>query len=314
MQEEVVFADIHVEVAESPRIEVETLREAEVVADAAVGAVRHGAGEPLHRLHHAVGAHPAVGQTAPAFQAAVAHDDVAAQESFGHQRQPAVGERAHVGRGDDQMFVVRRFDAHVERHFGRDREAGVLFDLGGRDAREGLADAQQVFEEVVVAPHVDDHHLEIGVLLRQHQRKPLLDEERVLRKHGDDDRQRRFGVEHLPPPAVLVAGDAAVGEKIVPELYAQQYDEYRRQRGALPAVVGEDIFPKRHFSDLHNRFCKDGARRARQRESVRLAEMPSVRRQDFIYSGKDTNKPREKSKLACIFSEAKYLRRSQRYE
>ena len=29
---------------------------------------------------------------------------------------------------------------------------------------------------------------------------------------------------------------------------------------------------------------------------------------------KDTNKPREKSKLACIFSEAKYLRRSQRYE
>ena len=148
----------------------------------------------------------------------------------------------------------------------------------------------------------------------QHQRKPLLDEERVLRKHGDDDRQRRFGVEHLPPPAVLVAGDAAVGEKIVPELYAQQYDEYRRQRGALPAVVGEDIFPKRHFSDLHNRFCKDGARRARQRESVRLAEMPSVRRQDFIYSGKDTNKPREKSKLACIFSEAKYLRRSQRYE
>ena len=212
------------------------------------------------------------------------------------------------------MFVVRRFDAHVERHFGRDREAGVLFDLGGRDAREGLADAQQVFEEVVVAPHVDDHHLEIGVLLCQHQRKPLLDEERVLRKHGDDDRQRRFGVEHLPPPAVLVAGDAAVGEKIVPELYAQQYDEYRRQRGALPAVVGEDIFPKRHFSDLHNRFCKDGARRARQRESVRLAEMPSVRRQDFIYSGKDTNKPREKSKLACIFSEAKYLRRSQRYE
>ena len=88
------------------------------------------------------------------------------------------------------MFVVRRFDAHVERHFGRDRKAGVLFDLGGRDAREGLADAQQVFEEVVVAPHVDDHHLEIGVLLRQHQRKPLLDEERVLRKHGD--RRRLF--------------------------------------------------------------------------------------------------------------------------
>ena len=29
--------------------------------------------------------------------------------------------------------------------------------------------------------------------------------------------------------------------------------------------------------------------------------------------GKDTNKPREKSKLACFFSEAEYLRRGQRY-
>ena len=32
---------------------------------------------------------------------------------------------------------------------------------------------------------------------------------------------------------------------------------------------------------------------------------------NYVWRRKDTNKPREKSKLACIFSEAEYLRRSQ---
>ena len=34
---------------------------------------------------------------------------------------------------------------------------------------------------------------------------------------------------------------------------------------------------------------------------------------NYVWRRKDTNKPREKSKLACIFSEAEYLRRSQTY-
>ncbi|MDE7123840.1 MAG: hypothetical protein K2N93_06010, partial [Alistipes sp.] len=35
---------------------------------------------------------------------------------------------------------------------------------------------------------------------------------------------------------------------------------------------------------------------------------------EYLGGVKNTNKPGEKSKLACIFSEAKYLGRSQRYE
>ena len=95
-------------------------------------------------------------------------------------------------------------------------ELSYMIRRAGLSLEEGLRRLREAGMEAIPGGGAEIDVYKRQVLLRQHQRKPLLDEERVLRKHGDDDRQRRFGVEHLPPPAVLVAGDAAVGEKIVP--------------------------------------------------------------------------------------------------
>ena len=69
-------------------------------------------------------------------------------------------------------------------------EAGVEMDLRHGDLREGVAEPLEVFIEVAVGAHVDQHHLEVAVLLGQDQRQPLLDEGVVLREHRHHDRHR----------------------------------------------------------------------------------------------------------------------------
>ena len=188
-------------------------------------------------MHHPPGAHHVVRKALSALHAAVAHDDFAAHEPLGHQRQPAVGLRHGIGRGEDHALVVGRLDAHVERHLARNRETGVEVDLGGRDLRKRLFQPHEVLVKIGVVAHVDDHHLEIGVVLGQDQRQTLLDERIVLRKEGYHHRHGRLAVHRLRTAVVLVAGNAAVDENIVVQLHAEHQERRPREGRTLPAIA-----------------------------------------------------------------------------
>ena len=85
--------------------------------------------------------------------------------------------------------------------------------------------------------HVDDHHLEIGVVLGQDQRQTLLDERIVLRKEGYHHRHGRLAVHRLRTAVVLVAGNAAVDENIVVQLHAEHQERRPREGRTLPAIA-----------------------------------------------------------------------------
>ena len=250
LHEQVVLADVHIEVAEAVGPEVEAFGKAEVVERPPVGMALHGAGDPVGRMHHAPRAHHVVRKPFLTLHAAVAHDDFAPRKALGHQRQPAVGLRAGVGRGKDHALVMRRLDAHVERHLARDGKTRVEVDLGGHDLRERLFQPHEVFVEIGVVAHVDDHHLEVGVVLRQNQRQPLLDERIILREERHDDRHLRVGLQYGGAAVVLIAGDTAVNENIVVQLHAQQ-DEHRSREGdAFPAVARQKCIEKLHKGEI----------------------------------------------------------------
>ena len=145
------------------------------------------------------------------------------------------------------MLVVRGLDAHVKRHLGRDREAGIELDFGDRDTGESVSQAHQVLIEIRVAAHIDDHDLEIGILLRHDPGQRLLDEGVVLREHGDHHRHRG----RLPQPrrsaADPVGGDAPVHEQEVVELHAERGQHHPRKRHPLPAVVRQNRIDESHF-------------------------------------------------------------------
>ena len=148
------------------------------------------------------------------------------------------------------MLVVRRLDADVERHLARNREARVEVDLGRHDLRERLFEPHEVLVEIGVVAHVDDHHLEVGVALGQHQRQTLLDERIILREERHDHRHRRFGVEHRAAAVVLVAGNPAVNENIVVQLHAEHGQHGPRKGDAFPAVTCQKRIEKLHTGEI----------------------------------------------------------------
>lgn len=166
-------------------------------------------------MHHPPGADQVARKPFPALHAAVAEHDFAAPEAVRHEREPAVRGGVHVRCGEEKVLVMGRFDPDVERHFGRDREAGIQFDLGGRNLWERLFDADQVVVEVGVPAYIDDHHFEVGVLLGDDERQDLLHEGVVFREEGNHHRYRRGFGEDLRTPGVLVFGYAPVNEQVV---------------------------------------------------------------------------------------------------
>ena len=110
-------------------------------------------------------------------------------------------------------------------------------DLRHGDLREGVAEPLEVFIEVAVGAHVDQHHLEVAVLLGQDQRQPLLDESVVLREHRHHDRHRGLRLAHRGPAVVAVGGHGTVDEEVVAELHEPHRQEQGDERRTLPAVV-----------------------------------------------------------------------------
>ena len=146
------------------------------------------------------------------------------------------------------MFVVGRFDAHVQGHLARYGEAGVEVDLRHGDLCEGLVHRRELRIEVRILPHVDDHHLEVGIVLRQDQRQALLEKGVVFGKHRDDDRDGRRLLQDRRPSVVFVGGDAPVGDRIIPQLYSEKREHEHRERHAGPAVSAEN-----RIDEIHNR-------------------------------------------------------------
>ena len=236
--------------AEAVHPEVEALREAEVVERAPVGPVPDGPGDPVGRMHHAPDAHHVGSEALAVLHAAVADDDLAAREALGHQRQPAVRLRHGVGRGEDQVFVVRRLDTHVERHLARNGETGVKLDLGREDLREGTFQLREVLVEVRVVTHVDDDHLEDRVVLGQNQRQALLDETVVLGEERHHDRDGWLLAAGRRTAAVAVARNPAVDTDVIVELHAE-HDEHRScQSSPLPAVARQKSIVEVHIDEI----------------------------------------------------------------
>ncbi len=205
---------------------------------AAVGASGDGPREPRHGVHHPPCPHEVILESFVAFESAVSHYDVAAQEPLCHQREPTVGLRVGVGRGEDHTVVVCRLDADVEGHLARDGETRVEQDLRRVDLRERIFQPQQVFVEIVVLAHVDDDHFVGGIVLREQQRQPFLDERIFFGEHRHDDRNGRFLADGAAP-AVLVAGDAAERIGIIIELHDEQNQQDTRKGRAFPTVARE---------------------------------------------------------------------------
>ena len=145
---------------------------------------------------------------------------------------------------------MRRLDAHVERHLARNRETRVELDLRRGDLRKRLFEPREVLVKIRVVAHVDNHHLEIGVILGQDQRQALFDERIVLGKERHDHRHGRLGIQLRSPPAVLVTGNAAVGENIVMELHAQQKEHRPREGRPFPAVACQKIIEELHIGEI----------------------------------------------------------------
>ena len=247
---EVVLPDIHVEMAEPLGAEIDVLSKPDVVERPPVRVPAHGTGDPVNAVHHAPGAHHIVRKAFPALHAAVTHDDLAPGKALGHQCQPAVGLGDGIGRSEDHALVVRRLDAHVERHLARDGKAGIEVNLGRHDLGERLFQPHELLVEIGIVADVDDHHLEIGVVLRQDQRQPLLDERIVLREERDDDRHLGIGLQHGRAAVVLVAGDTAVNENIVVQLHAEHGEHGPCEGDAFPAVACQKSIEKLHTGEI----------------------------------------------------------------
>ncbi len=164
--EQVVVADVHVEVVEAACRVVYLAREAEVDVRGAIGASRYGCRQPLLgrvELDHA--REVVVYASAAARERRVCQHDLRALEAAGHICYPLVVARHGVGRSEQQTVVVGELDAEVERHFDRYRKARVGLDLRGGEVLETYRHHPQILVELAVGAYVYDHYLVVVVVL-----------------------------------------------------------------------------------------------------------------------------------------------------
>lgn len=257
LYEEVVLADVHVEVSESVYPEVEAFGESHVVAAAAVRTAAYCRCDPLDRGHESLGAHDVVRQAGFPLIAAVSEDYFAPGESAGHERQPAVGPRRRVGRGENDVFVVRGLNADVDCHFGRYGEVRLGLDLGGVEIGVVEPHLREVLIEVGVEPDIYHHDFECAVLLCQQLQQSGFEELGILREERHDDRYFGFVVVRTAfAPVVAVFGDTGVDEGVIVCLYGEKHDDHDGERRSLPAVMLHEKVYIPHRYETIDTNCK----------------------------------------------------------
>ena len=165
LDKQVVDADIHIQVVEPPAVEIEAFRVTDVVLGAAEGFPPRRGGQVAHRGHQATATHPPVGHALFGFDAAVTDDHVPANKSFGHQRQPFLGNGVTVLRREYQVLVTRRFDPDRQGQLDAVFVMALLPDAGYVQVRHDKAFFPQDLPDLVVVAAIDQDDFEFVVLL-----------------------------------------------------------------------------------------------------------------------------------------------------
>ena len=219
LDEEVVLADIHIEMGETLDTEVELLREAQITARSAIGAATNGARKPRHRDMQAREADKIIDQPLLAFDSRIAQHHVATHKGLTHHCQPLLRGGLGIGRGEQDMLVTGRLDTHVDGHLGGDGESGVVLYLGNQQIRVVKAQCQELLVEVVIGTHIYHNNLiQSLILLRKKSAKTRIQIVVILREERHNHRYRRLLLKVFATARVAEASHAAVDDDVVVEL------------------------------------------------------------------------------------------------